>query len=609
MARDGTTMTDVALLVSHRQYEDKRTGITEEFLQPTLQGVRTVAVLSRPLGPARPVGWVICHSLALEQVHLARMEVVAARTLAAAGFPVLRYHGRGYGDSEGGEDIGLGTHLADATEALELMRTIGGAERIGILGARFGGAVAALVADRQDLDLLGMWEPVTRGQQFMRDFLRARVFSEMADQLQPEGASGMDRIREELDAQGWADIKGFPLTRRAHDEIEQLDLTSDLTRFHGSALVVSVSKSGKPGPGLTKLADHLRSLGATCLVEAVHDPTAAQLGQFHFQTIQGGRAKRDTQFELDRSVADATRRWSLSLAGIDAPAAVVDGPRPALPDPPAEGVREFPVFVPHQDEHLAAVLCVPDGPPKALVLLLTGIGAPRSHRFQVWARVARRLAGQGYASIRMDYGGLGDSTGSLEELPLVEAPWQEARDVAHFAMRAIGTDRLGIAGNCLGATVALKVASEMPESMASVGVLTRLRDPGATYQVLHRTRGWRVVSILKSNRFIRRVFIQRIKGLKGRSLPGIRDQLSRALARQNILFVYSLADDDVYTREVQALLDNMLASLPRERRDRFELRILPEGPLARLESLSSQSMVIDTVSEWLVGTLERAERR
>src|SRR5262249_34932224 len=156
---------DVALLASHRQYEDKRTGITEEFLQPTLQGVRTVAVLSRPLGPARPVGWVICHSLALEQVHLARMEVVVARTLAAAGFPVLRYHTRGYGDSDGGEGVGLGTHLADATEAVELMRRVGGVERIGMLGARFGGTVAALVADRLDLDLLGLWEPVTRGQQ------------------------------------------------------------------------------------------------------------------------------------------------------------------------------------------------------------------------------------------------------------------------------------------------------------------------------------------------------------------------------------------------------------------------------------------------------------
>src|SRR5262249_53084586 len=136
-------------------------------------------------------------------------------------------------------------------------------------------------------------------------------------------------------------IKGFKLTREAHDEMSQLDLTKDLTRFRGSALVVSVSKAGKPSPGLVKLAEHLRSLGATCVVEPVHDPMAAQMGQFHFQTIQGGRAKRDTQFELDRSVADATRRWSLSLAGIEAPAAAEDGPRPALPDPPA-GTREFP---------------------------------------------------------------------------------------------------------------------------------------------------------------------------------------------------------------------------------------------------------------------------
>ncbi len=600
-------MTDVALLSSHRQYEDKRTGITEEFLQPTLQGVRTVAVLSRPLGPARPVGWVICHSLALEQVHLARMEVIVARSLAAAGFPVLRYHGRGYGDSEGGGDIGLGTHLADATDAVELMRRIGGVERIGMLGARFGGAVAALVADRLELDLLGMWEPVSRGQQFIRDFLRTRVFSEMADQVQAEGSSGMERIREELQANGWADIKGFRLTREAHDEIARLDLTKDLTRFHGSALLVSISKSGKPSHGLTKLAEHLRSLDATCLVEAVHDQMAPQMGQFHFQTVQGGRAKRDTQFELDRSVADATRRWSLSLAGIDAPAAVTDGPRQALPDlSPAPGTREFPLFVPYAEEHLAAVLCVPDGQPKAVVLLLTGIGAPRSHRFQVWARVARRLAAQGYASVRMDYGGLGDSTGSLEELPLIEAPWHEAREVARFAMRAVGTDRLGIAGNCLGATVGLRVAAEMPESVATVGLLTRLRDPGATYQVLHRTRGWRVVSMLRSNRFVRRVVVRRLKGLKGRSLPGVRDQLSRALGHQNMLFVYSLADDDVYSREVQTLLDTMLASLPRERRDRFELRILPEGPLARLESLTSQDAVIDTVSNWLAGTLGRA---
>jgi alpha/beta superfamily hydrolase len=594
--------TSASLLATHRRFEDELAGFSEEFLRPTLGGVRTVAVLTRPLGPVRPVGWVICHSLALEQVHLARLEVVAARALATAGFPVMRYHGRGYGDSQGGVGIGLATHLADANEAVDLMKDVGGVERIGMLGARFGGAVAALVADHLGLSLLGLWEPVTRGQQFMRDFLRTRLFAELTDHPQPGGPGGMERIRAEFETQGWADIQGFPLSREAHDEISRLDLAKDVTRFAGASLLVSVSRSGKPSSSSEKLAEHLRSLGGTCQLETVQDRTAPQLGQFHFQTVWGGRGKRDTQFALDRAVADATSHWSLSLPAVDPVAPSTAPPTSEEPEPTTR-IREHPVFVPYREEHLAAVLCEPEGPPKAMVLLVTGIGAPRSHRFQVWAKVARRLAQEGYASVRMDYGGLGDSTGSLQELPLIDAPWQEAEAVARFAMRAVGTSRMAVAGNCLGATVALRIAAEMPECVASAGILTRLRDPGATYQVLHRARGWKLGQMLRSNRFVRRVLVRRIKGLKGKALPGVQDQLSRALARERMLFIYSEADDDVYSREVQAMLDQMLAKLPRERRDRFELRVIPEGPLARMESLSSQTKIIDTVSDWLVHTL------
>src|SRR5262245_47796987 len=103
---------------ARRGYEDQRTGIAEEFLQPTLGEGRTVAVLSRPVGAVRRLGWVICHSCALEQVHLARLEVVVARALSAAGFPVLRYQSQGYGDSEGTDDIGLASHIEAATGAV-----------------------------------------------------------------------------------------------------------------------------------------------------------------------------------------------------------------------------------------------------------------------------------------------------------------------------------------------------------------------------------------------------------------------------------------------------------------------------------------------------------
>src|SRR5207249_4135911 len=66
-------------------------------------------------------------------------------------------------------------------------------------------------------------------------------------------------------------------------------------------------------------------------------------------------------------------------------------------------VKEYPVFLPFGDEHLALVLTVPEGAPAGVVLLLTGGSAARSHRFQLWTRVARSLAKEhALASARLD---------------------------------------------------------------------------------------------------------------------------------------------------------------------------------------------------------------
>src|SRR5439155_9845754 len=51
-------------------------------------------------------------------------------------------------------------------------------------------------------------------------------------------------------------------------------------------------------------------------------------------------------------------------------------------------VREYPVFIPWEGEHLAAVLSVPEGRARALALLPNVPGAPRSHRYQVVALAA-----------------------------------------------------------------------------------------------------------------------------------------------------------------------------------------------------------------------------
>jgi len=309
---------DEALIERHRSFRHVVEGreIEESFLQPSFQGTQVAAVLYRPVADPLGVAWVVCHSFGAEQMFLMEHEVPVVRALAARGSPVLRYHGRGYGESFGGrESIGLGSHLEDAREAVALCRAQTGAARVGLLGARFGGLVAALTADREGLDLLALWEPAVRGSAFIRDVLRSRdllgVMHQDPHQTAPSEADPM----EELQAQGWTDARGMYVSKAAFEEISAVDLTRDVERFAGDALVVAVTRGERAGTPVAKLAEHLRSLGASVEEAVVRDPEAGTFGQYHYDNEDDPNAKTDLQAGLERALAENTLQWAVRLAG------------------------------------------------------------------------------------------------------------------------------------------------------------------------------------------------------------------------------------------------------------------------------------------------------
>ena len=175
--------------------------------------------------------------------------------------------------------------------------------------------MAALVADRLDLPLMALWDPSVRGNLYIRDLLRRELLSKMAAGEDEVGPSEMERLRDELASQGWTDIRGFRLSREAHEEISAVDLTKDLARFSGSALVLAASRSDRANPSLSKLAHRIEALGGQCSLSLVQDQFAGQFGQFRFQTVEGGRGKRDVQLELNEKIAAATVDWSLRALG------------------------------------------------------------------------------------------------------------------------------------------------------------------------------------------------------------------------------------------------------------------------------------------------------
>jgi len=299
---------DVARALSAlSEVEDRRAGIRERFLRPTIGGGATVAVLSSPLGPARATGWVVCHSYGMEQVNLATHEVPIARALAAAGFPTIRYHGQGYGDSElPAEGVGLASHLRDAVDAAEVLGETAGVTEIGFLGARFGGMVAALAADRTGAAALVAWEPVVRGRPYARSLLTLSVMLQLMHH-QRDGGDAPDPEKE-LTRNGVLDVQGFPLSREMYEELVALDLAESLGSFRGRSLIVQISPGPDPRPELERLVARLRELGGTSDLGVVVDDRANTFAEPRFRPISGGH-KADIQAELGRTLLARTIEW------------------------------------------------------------------------------------------------------------------------------------------------------------------------------------------------------------------------------------------------------------------------------------------------------------
>jgi len=259
-------------------------------------------------------------------------------------------------------------------------------------------------------------------------------------------------------------------------------------------------------------------------------------------------------------------------------------------------VSDHPIFVPFGDQHLAAVVTVPDRTqPNNLVLLLQGAGgAPRSHRNRLWTRIAAALARQGIASIRMDYLGIGDSTGEYR-FEIESPPVGQADAVLRFVAERLPVERFAIVGNCVGVPTAFQLAAGDPACAGVVAILPValgpvLREPGSA-------GGRRPESSPRSGprllvaRFRRKVAIRR-----RRRAPLI-PEVAAVLQTGRALLLHG------GTEESRRRLDRAARSAARvaghDARLRLQVRFLPPEGGRGFRPLRMQELVVATVVDWL----------
>jgi pimeloyl-ACP methyl ester carboxylesterase len=138
---------------------------------------------------------------------------------------------------------------------------------------------------------------------------------------------------------------------------------------------------------------------------------------------------------------------------------------------------ETPVFFPAGREQVFGVVTEPTGAPRrTAALIVMGGGFHTSvHVNRLAVLQARRLATEGYHAMRIDYHGLGESSGSLRGYRLDE-PFAEDMLGAVEWFRRRGIERFVLIGSCFGGRTALETASRIEGVEAVVMITTPLID-------------------------------------------------------------------------------------------------------------------------------------
>lgn len=400
---------------------------------------------SGPVGAGKPVGVVLCPAFAQEEVCTHHGMMALADQLAHAGLPTIRFDYRDTGDGTGdGAGVSIDGLIADARTAAAVLRDQCGVGTIIMAGVRLGAAVALLASDGvDDVGALALIAPVLSGHAFLRE---TRASASVAS------LSGLDPVPP-ADSDLPLNTNGFHWPAAFQRQVAGIDLTGAPAPAC-PALLIPARGDRRPA----KLAAAWRDAGAMVTELPfpdyegwMQDPTTNQPPAATFAAITAWAAERTPSPVTTpaRSAATSTP-IALTLADDD-----------WIEEPVRFG----------RDQVLFGILCRPRdsaAAPVAALLLHEGsthhIGNGRAY-----VRLARRLAAEGYASLRMDLTGMGDS-------PAGENTRHPHYDPERIAEGVAGIDRLAEAGFakvvafglCSGAHTALQVTLADPRVVGNV---------------------------------------------------------------------------------------------------------------------------------------------
>jgi pimeloyl-ACP methyl ester carboxylesterase len=299
---------------------------------------------------------------------------------------------------------------------------------------------------------------------------------------------------------------------------------------------------------------------------------------------------------------------------------------------------ERPVYIPFADAHLFGVVTEPDVPNGRAAVVLPGGGGQLALNRNRWnVRLCRELARRGFRALRIDFHGMGESSGFVQRLGLHDLFDQDVLAAVHW-LEEQGNNRPILVGSCFGARSALLAGSAIEDVDGLVLIsppvrdfrfgertATRTRAHGMTFGRYLRlafrpevVRGFADADLRQRYlAFARRKIAVAWKRARGHAAPSrarsadesatFFDPL-RGAFRRGVPTLLLYGEDEDYYEEFRRHLDG-LAPLFQDPSSSVRLMTLP-GIVHGFIDLETQDSSLDLVLSWIAGiTGESPESR